>query len=165
VTNFGRLGILAALALMALALAGCPAAEETSVRTEPARDSQAHRGPAGILGYYVLDDPAAYMAKSMADVPPGQVRHLGIERGRWMLRDMLVGFGGSWIQTPTGAKLTITEGPSGPLKGNESLEAVRTETGLILRAPQPNGEDMVFTYVGESLPKDFGMDDFLGPKK
>ncbi|KAA0235712.1 MAG: hypothetical protein EDM74_12045 [Armatimonadetes bacterium] len=157
-----------AIALSGLVLVGCPNAGSGTKKTpdeSAGTQSTDLQRPTGVTGYYRLDDPAQYGAKSMKEVPVGQIRFLGIEKGRWMLRDMMVGFGGTWVETASGAKLTVTEGPSGPVNEKETLEVVRTQSGLTLRMPKGSTPDLVFTFVEEIAPPEFGYDEFLGPKK
>jgi hypothetical protein len=154
-------------ALLLLAASGCfmggQRAKETPETNAPAPVAQESR-PAGVVGYYKLDDPAHYGAKSMNEVPIGQIQYLGIEKERWMLRDMMSAFGGPTTITPDGAMLTVKEGPSGPRKGNDFYKVKRSEKGLVLSMP---GESVAlnFTYVGQSPPVNFDYDKFLGPAK
>lgn len=150
--------------VLGFALAGCPTGGDSEAK--PAKPA-AVTGPwpDGIEGFYRLDDPAQYGAAKMSEVPPGQVRHLAIEKGRWMMRDMMSGIGDAWTPTATGGKLEITEGPAGPIDSGAALTATRTKGGLCLEAPDASVPPMSFTYVESEAPKDFGMDEFLGPKK
>lgn len=80
-----------------------------------------------------------------------------------MMRDMMTGFGGTWVATEKGALLTVTEGPTGPTKDRTKLEVVRTAAGLWMRFPNQK-QVLTFTYVAPTPPADFGMDEFLGKK-
>jgi len=126
--------------LLAFAMLGCPQ-----------RDNQNRSH--GVVGYYVSNDMKGW--------------HLGIEDGRWMMRDMLSGFGGTWIKGKDNenATFTINEGPSGKRKGNEKLTATRTASGITLSLAGTNSPPMKFKFVAPSAPKEFGYDEFLGPKK
>lgn len=147
---------------------GCPKTE-SGIKKAANGNSEtpvaADTRPEGVVGYYRLEDPDQYGAKSMKDVPIGQIRYLGIEKGRWMLRDMMVGFGGTWVATKSGALLTTTDGPSGPVKDEEPLEVVRTDNGLSLLMSKDKAPDLAFTYVAETAPSDFGYDEFFAKKK
>jgi hypothetical protein len=157
------------LALAAVAMVGCPRAETPNPPEKPAANKQAEpqkpKRPDGVVGYYVLDDPAHYMAQEMKGVPPGQVMHLGIEEGRWMMRDMLTGYGGTWAEDKGDATLTVNEGPTGKASGKERITATRTNSGVKLSLKGSTGHATRFTYVGLVAPKEFGYDEFLGPKK
>lgn len=160
---------LLAVAIAAVAMGGCPRAERpeppegsaASKQTEPQKSKRSD----GVVGYYVLDDAAFYGATDMNAAPPGQVMHLGIERGRWMMRNMLIGYGGTWAEDKGGATLTVTEGPSGKADGKEKLAVTRTASGVTLSLKGTTDHAMRFTYVGPTAPKDFGYDEFLGPTK
>lgn len=101
----------------------------------------------------------------MSGVPPGQVMYLGIEEGRWMMRNMLSGYGGPWKNGTEGAILTVAEGPTGKTNRKEKLAATRTEQGVTLSLKGSNQRVMRFTYLAIAAPQDFGYDEFLGPKK
>ena len=157
-----------AVALTLFALLGCPSAQApkpvSNKQSEPAPPDKPKR-PDGLVGFYVQDDPAAYGAKDMKSVPPGRVMYLGIEKGRWMMRDMMTAYGGTWTEVKGDAILTVTEGPTGKANGKETITVKRTENGITLA---PNGSPapaMRFAYVGMVAPKEFGYDEFLNPKK
>lgn len=157
------------VALATLAIAGCPRAEqaklpERAAATATSAPKNATR-PASVVGFYIHDDPAFYGAKDMGLVPPGQIMYLGIEEGRWMMRNMLTGYGGPWKVAAGGAILTVTEGPTGKANGKEKLTATRTEQGVTLSLTGSNQRVMRFTYLALAAPQDFGYDEFLGPKK
>ncbi len=109
-----------AVALAAVTLVGCPRAEAPQPPRQPAAQNQPEppepARPDGVVGYYTLDDARFYGVSDMKNVPPGQVMHLGIEKGRWMMRDMLSALGGTCAETKSGAILTVTVSPSGPNK-------------------------------------------------
>lgn len=150
-------------ALAAVVLVGCPGTEAPKASPPAAQNKQAR--PGGVVGYYINDDPAAYGAKDIKLVPPGQVMHLGIEDGRWMMRNMLTGYGGTWVETKGVVTLTVTDGPTGKTGGKERIIVTRTVGGVTLSLGGSKDPPMRFTYVGPSAPKDFGFDEFLGPKK
>ena len=159
---------LFAIALAAVASTGCLGAETPRTTESAARkqaEPKAPTRPECVVGYYALDDPARYMAKQMKDVPSGQVMHLGIEKGRWMMRDMLIGYGGTWVVDKGGAILTVNEGPTGKTSGKEVFKATRTATGIMLSDEGSSGLGLSFTYLGPSAPKEFGYAEFLGPSR
>ena len=147
-----------------LLLAGCPQSQPEAAPTEQTKIKQPTR-PEGLIGFYVNDDPSLYGEKDMKDVPPGQVRHLFIDKDRWMLRDMMTAFGGTWSKSGTGATLKITEAPNGKADGKDSFVAKRTEKGIELTNPKDSSAVIRFTYLTKDAPADFGMDEFLGPAK
>jgi hypothetical protein len=149
-------------ALASVAMVGCPGTEAPKASPPATQNKQAR--PDGVVGYYINDDPAAYGAKDIKLVPPGQVMHLGIEDGRWMMRNMLTGYGGTWVETKGVATLTVMMGPTGKTSGKEMFSATRTDVGVTLSLGGMN-PPMRFTYVGPSAPKGFGYDEVLGPKK
>lgn len=152
-----------------LAIVGCPRAEQAKLPEKAAAPAasppQNATRPSSAVGFYIHDDPAFYGAKDMSAVPPGQVMYLGIEEGRWMMRNMLTGYGGPWKAASGGAILTVTEGPTGKANGKEKLTATRTEQGVTLSLKGSNQRVMRFTYRALAAPQDFGYDEFLGPKK
>lgn len=154
------IGAGAAAALLTL-LAGCP-----QNPPEPKTEAEAAKPkldrPEGIIGYYVNDDPSLYGAKDMKEVPPGQVRYLYIDKSRWMLRDMMTAFGGTWTKKGAGASLKITEAPNGKSDGKDGFDAARTEKGIELTNPKDSSAVIRFSYLAKDAPSDFGMDDFLG---
>lgn len=148
------------IVLCGFALVGCPHVESGGKNglkdfPWPARTTDR---PEAVVGFYKLDDPAQYGAKTMQVVPVGQVRYLGIDEERWLLRDMMVGFSGTWAKTPSGAILKTKMGPSGPVKAQEAIEVIRTETGLTLRTLKGTSPDQTFTFVDKHVPADFGLD-------
>ena len=74
-----------AVALAAVTLVGCPRAEAPQPPRQPAAQNHLEppepARPNGVVGYYVLDDARFYGVSDMKNVPPGQVMHLGIEKG------------------------------------------------------------------------------------
>ena len=158
-----------AVAVAAVAMVGWPRAETPEPPEEPAANGQAEpqkpKRSDGVVGYYILDDAAFYGATAMNGAPPGQVMYLGIEKGRWMMRNMLTGYGGTWAKDKGGATLTVNEGPTGKTNGKEKLTATRTDSGVTLSLKVSTDRAMLFTYLGSAAPKDFGYYEFLGPTK
>lgn len=128
-----------------LTLAGCPKAEPTG------------QWPNGVIGYYRLDLPES--------TPVGNVMHLGIEKDRWLMRDMMIGYGGTWTMQDGKAVLTVTEGPTGKANGSEKLSVEITEKGLDLSHPKNPSLKQVFIHVQSQAPDGFGYDEFLGARK
>ncbi len=162
------------VALALGAIAGCPGQEDSPNNTAPEPDatktkestSAAKPGPRTELieGYYVLDDPAFYLAKSMSEVPPGRVMHLAAKDGRWMMMDMLIGYGGTYEETESGAIFTSVMGPAGPTKAEE-LTVTTTSKGITLAAPPGGGMSLEFSWQRDAIPKEFDFDAFLGKRK
>lgn len=154
-------------------MVGCPRHEETpnaTAKPDSAKSNE-NTGAASpqprtetIEGYYVLDDPAFYLAKSMAEVPPGRVMHLAAKDGRWMMMDMLIGYGGTYEETESGAIFTSVMGPAGPTKAEE-LTVTTTSKGITLAGPPGLGMAIEFTWKSDSIPKEFDFDEFLGKRK
>lgn len=160
---------LLAILLASVAMVGCPRAATPKPPEDPMSkrqtEPQTPKRPEGLVGYYVLDDPAVYGATAMSAAPPGQVMYLGIEDRRWMMRNMLTAYGGSWVKANGGATLTVNVGPTGPTNGSEKIVARRTDRGVELLPPGSTSPAMRFTYVGRAAPKGFGYDEFLDGTK
>ena len=144
-----RLFLSMAVLFACFALVGCPKAESTANSTR--------ERPKGLVGYYRLNVPA--------NTPVGAVMHLGIEDDRWMMRDMMIGYGGTWKMQDGKGILTVTQGPTGKASGTEQMTVTWTEQGLELSHPKSPDMKQIFTYVEREAPKEFGYDEFLGPKK
>lgn len=157
------------VAIASLAIVGCPHVEQAKLPENAAARATSQpkiaARPTSVVGFYIHDDPAFYGAKDMSGVPPGQIMYLGIEEGRWMMRNMLTGYGGPWKIGTGGAILRVAEGPTGKANGKEKLAATRTEQGVTLSLKGSNQRVMRFTYLAVAAPQDFGYDEFLGPKK
>ena len=97
-----------------------------------------------------MEDPAHYGQKTMKEVPPGQVWQLRLEAGRWQLGDMMVGFSGTYQESPSGATLTVLEGPTGPQEESERLTARRTREGLAVSGLGPT--EVSFRFVSAPKP-------------
>lgn len=111
------------------------------------------------MGYYIHDDPTFYGVTDIKDAP---FMHLGIEGKRWMMVNMLTGYGGTWTESGGVGTLTVNMGPTGKAKGNEKITAKRTERGVELAIAGKSDRAMHFTYVSPNTPNGFDYDEFLG---
>jgi hypothetical protein len=156
------------VAFASVCLAGCPG-DAPRVRTDPAKKQAPKAQPEreGIEGWYVLDHAAFYGAVIMKDVPPGQVVNMAVRDGRWMMANMLSGWGGTYRETKDGVVFTSVMGPAGPTEPEE-IKVAKTDRGLVLNAGEKLrgvSTELRFTYQGPDLPRGFDLDTFLGPKK
>ncbi|MEQ1932624.1 MAG: hypothetical protein ABL962_01910 [Fimbriimonadaceae bacterium] len=150
---------------------GCSSAEtpKTASKQAEAKPAAKFVRPAGVVGHYQLDDPAIYGQKSISLVPPGQIMHLVIEKGRWVMRDMMVGYSGTWVATKDGAMLTVTEGPTGETT-RQRIQVWRTEAGIKVLPAADGAIDIdyipaYYKYVGPIPPKGFVYEEFVGLKQ
>lgn len=143
------------VSLALLQISGCQNSTKVEIIQEPVAKPQIAMR-VDMVGYYVHDDPAFFRVKDMKEVAPKRIMHLGIEPGRWMMRNGNTAYGGTWVYTKDGATLTVTAGPNG-----QSTTAKRTPKGIELQASK-DGPIMKLSYVGPKAPKDFGYDKFLG---
>ncbi len=172
-----RLCWFVAAVLAAWVMGGCSKQDDAPNDASPEPDAAkatknsgtAKPGPRTetIEGYYVLDDPAFYGAMSMADVPRGQVFHLAARDGRWMMINMMSGWGGTYLETESGAVFTTTEGPAGATDKKEETTVTTTSKGITLAMPDGKGGGMSIELAWESdaIPEEFDFDSFLGKKK
>lgn len=91
--------------------------------------------------------------------------HLGVEKSRWMMRNMLTAYGGKWEEQGSKATFTVSEGPTGKADGKESFIGTRTAKGVDLLLPAAPNRTLHFSYVGDKAPSEFGYDEFLGEAK
>ena len=82
-----------------------------------------------------------------------------------MMRDMMIGYGGTWTMQGGRAVLTVTEGPTGKADGSEEISVKITEKGLDLSHPKNPSMKQVFVHVQSDAPLGFGYDEFVGTRK
>ena len=75
-----------------------------------------------------------------AKLPPGQVTWLELKKdGKWVMRDMMVGFEGTWRYANGNILLTFIEGPAGKLK-QRITETLRPNPDYKLLVLSKNGK-------------------------
>ena len=152
-----------------LLLLGCPGDEPApgDRGTNRVSEEPENKDPAksrSIEGWYILDHAAFYGQVFMKDVPPGQVLNMAVKDGRWMMANMLSGWGGTYEETRDGAVFTCVMGPAGPTDPEE-IKVVKTAAGLVLNARGAmgaNSAELRYTYKGADIPSGLDIVTFLG---
>lgn len=135
------------------------------VLVSPCAFAQKSDRPTGLDGYYVLDDPGYYGKAKLADVPIGQVFYLGVRKGKWLMANMLSGYGGTYKALKTGFEFLATEGPSGKIKSVQKLRVERTKKGLATLGPTPGSPLLKFSFKSAAIPSSFKIEEFLAPRR
>lgn len=151
--------------LVAGTLVGCNVKDTKQTVEDQESEVTAEGSEPGIEGYYLLNDPAFYGEQEMKQVPVGQIFHLGVLKGEWMMINMLTGYGGTYKEEGEEARLITTMGPTGEVEKEEGFALTQTETGVTLRhfGDVEGEQNLVFEKVSSTVPKQFDFKSFLTP--
>lgn len=152
IVKLNRYSILFPIAaILILVPGGCSNQKSSPVATTSAPSTR----PDDVVGYYVMDDPKSFGLPPSEVIPSGAVMHLATDKDRWMMANMLSGWGGPWKRTTGGAMLTTVMGPGGPVeKGRDNQTiAKRTSIGITLQAGKDMSKYPKFRFVSQDIPQ------------